>query len=44
MVPSGGWKLTLMVPPESRDEVLKLSTTSGLLLKAAVSTVEGVIK
>ena len=41
MVPSGSWKLTLMVPPDSADEVLKLKTTSGLLLKASVSTLEG---
>lgn len=44
MVPSGSWKLTLMVPPEDRDEVIKLSSTPGLLLEASVGAVEGRIK
>jgi hypothetical protein len=44
VLPSGAVQLTAIVPYEGQAEVLKLGHTSGLLLEASVSAVDGVIK
>ena len=44
VLPTGSWRVVFETPPEDGDEVFKLRATAGLLLKASVVIVEGLIE